>query len=43
VIVHDNGEPISQRTFNTHDEATAYAIEELRRATTLASSPKAVP
>lgn len=33
VVVHDNGEPLSQRTFDTHDEATVHAIEELRRAT----------
>jgi hypothetical protein len=33
VIVHDHGEPAIRRTFDTHDDATAFAVEELRRVT----------
>ena len=33
VIVEDGREPLSQRSFDNHDDATACAVEELRRAT----------
>lgn len=33
VVLHDGDNRVSQRTFDNHDDATAYAVEELSRAT----------
>jgi hypothetical protein len=33
VIVHDSDVPVVQTSFEEHDVATAFAVEQLRRAT----------
>jgi hypothetical protein len=39
VVIHDGDDAIADRSFDTHDEALSFALEELRRAKT-ASPPQ---
>jgi hypothetical protein len=39
VTIYNESEPISQRSFASHDEAHAYAIDELRRIPTNGPQP----
>jgi hypothetical protein len=43
VVVYDGNAGVQQRSFPTHDEATQYAIEQLRRVTDPKTSEVAIP